>query len=178
MTTIPSSRAAVATALFLALFGGCVLHDGKISPGEQRIIERKFEPNPRRHGTEGSAKVQPQSSHDSSEACGSEEDPMVRLGCLVFFYDGFTVMDAPGVQDKVACATCHDPANNFSDGRARASRSRHASTESSTAASLPCLVTTCGPSASARSNISLKRALASCTCQALRGPTCVLLLIG
>jgi len=109
----------------IMVISACVTYNGRIGRSEQRIIKRKFESHERRHGTEGSTSVWPErpkshASTTSEMACGSKDNVMTWLGCLVFFYDGFTVMDAPGVKDAVSCATCHDPAKNFSDGLARA----------------------------------------------------------
>ena len=60
--------------------------------------------------------------------------------------------------------------NSFRLGRALPSRSCQSSAETKTAACFPRFVTICGPSDSAFSSISLKRALASWTCQAREPP--------
>ena len=74
------------------------------------------------------------------------------------------------------CELDRSDSKSFSEGRALASRSFQSSAETSTAACFPRFVTIWGPSESAFSSISLKRAFASWTCHVGRGGARLLIL--
>jgi cytochrome c peroxidase len=100
-----SIAASVSVCLAGALASGCVTVDGSLSKYEQGRILKKF--------TGSKVPGEPPMARGNQYAAS---EAAAEFGRYLFFYKGFTANSG----EPTACASCHDPGKNFSDGRPRA----------------------------------------------------------
>ncbi|HWB75331.1 MAG TPA: cytochrome c peroxidase [Nannocystaceae bacterium] len=111
------SRIGLLATLALVLFACTRYGAGRITPHERRVALRKLSPDFVPPGV-GKAGFDPEDGHTAAGRGNAlEGDPKaIALGQLLFFDKGFTAGVASGMT-PTACATCHDPAQNFADDR-------------------------------------------------------------